>query len=112
MSFILITISTTTIATKELLDLTPSPHQIIQTFLYLRKGILRRMYIKIGLVKSFYLYFFGWGLRVIYHSDIFENLDHPLGFQKSQIEIGTFLVFFLPLPTLLFYRFFSDGSPY
>ena len=30
-------------------------------------------YIENGQIKCFYFYLLGWGLRVIYNSDIFEN---------------------------------------
>ena len=56
-----------------------------------------------------------WGLFLI--QTFLKNTDPPLCFQNSQIEIGTFLCFFLtrpsPIWTLsqIFSFFFSDASP-
>ena len=49
--------------------------------------ILRFIYIENGQINFSFL---GGGMRVIYNSDIFKKLRPPLGFKKSQIEIGKF----------------------
>ena len=52
--------------------------------------IFRHIYIENWQIKYCCFYFLGWGLRVIYHSYIFDKLRPPLGFLYSQIEIETF----------------------
>ena len=56
-----------------------------------------------------------WLVRNSVHRDVVVMSRDELGFQKSQIESGTFLfLFFTPPPYSgpILFRFFSDGSPY
>ena len=41
------------------------------------KELFRHIYIKKGQIKCFNFSFLGWGLKVIYNSDIFEKLRPP-----------------------------------
>ena len=59
------------------------------------KGLLRHIHIEKGQIKCSNFSFLGWGLRVIYNSDIFEkSRPTPLGFKSSQIENVIFLFVF------------------
>ena len=63
------------------------------------KGLFRHIYIEKGQIKCFNFSFLGWGLRVTYNWDIFEKLrPPPIGFQMSEFEFETFLVFFRSPP--------------
>ena len=56
-----------------------------------------------GQLQSSYLYFLGWVLRVIYHSNIFEKFRPPLFFQISELKLGHFCLIFSspPYPSTL-----------
>ena len=71
---------------------------------------------KRGKLSTLFFSFLGWGLRVTYNSDIFENLRPPHRFSNVRIWISDIFVCFFTTPPLFgkspkFSRFFNyDAS--
>ena len=62
----------------------------IKSFQMNREVVLIKKRKNLGIIPNLVFFFFGWGLRVIYNSDIFEKLSPPWGFKIPKLKLGHF----------------------